>query len=152
MSLWLHILWHCGKRSISTVRFCDNILDKRASHYGSTRGSNQRERRSRRCVHRGLKMQSRHVHGGSCGRVLSLKTLETRTPTPSNTLSRIPHATADPRAERGPPGREVNFIYCASHKCAGRYYDKHEDGYLLRAARHPPVRNPEMIAFHISSF
>ena len=33
----------------------------------------------------------------------SLNTRETRTPTPSNTLRRIPHATAEPRADLGPP-------------------------------------------------
>jgi len=63
-------------------------------------------------------------NGGSCGRVPSLNTLDIRTPTPSNTLRRIPQAIAEPRADRGP----------------------------LRAAKLPPVRKPEMMAFHISSF
>ena len=44
-----------------------------------------------------------HSHGGSWGRVLSLNTREMRTPTPSNTLSKIPQAIADPSADRGPP-------------------------------------------------
>lgn len=35
--------------------------------------------------------------------MLSLNTRDTRTPTPSKTLSKIPHATAEPRADRGPP-------------------------------------------------
>lgn len=51
----------------------------------------------------GSRRRIRDVRGGSCGRVLSLNTRETRTPTPSNTLKRIPHATAEPRADRGPP-------------------------------------------------
>jgi len=61
---------------------------------------------------------------GSIGRLTSLNIRFSTTPTPSNTPKRIPHATADPNADRGP----------------------------LRAARHPPVMNPEMIAFHASSF
>ena len=48
-----------------------------------------------------------YAHGGSCGRVLSLNTREMRTPTPSKTLSRIPQAMADPRADRGPPGNDM---------------------------------------------
>lgn len=29
---------------------------------------------------------------------------------------------------------------------------RHGEVYVLRAARHPPVKKPEMIAFHMSSF
>jgi len=62
--------------------------------------------------------------GGSIGRLTSLNIRFSTTPTPSNTPRRMPHATADPKADLGP----------------------------LRAARQPPVMNPEMIAFHASSF
>jgi len=62
--------------------------------------------------------------GGSCGRVLSFMILETKTPTPSNTPNRIPQATAEPKADLGP----------------------------LRAAKQPPVKKPEAMAFHASSF
>lgn len=41
--------------------------------------------------------------GGSCGRVPSEKTRPRSTPTPSNTPSKIPQATADPNAAFGPP-------------------------------------------------
>lgn len=68
--------------------------------------------------------QGHHLRGAICGRCPSLNTLERRTPTPSNTPSRIPQPTAEPNAERGP----------------------------LRAAKQPPVMNPEMMAFHASSF
>jgi len=62
--------------------------------------------------------------GGSCGRVPSENTRPRRTPTPSNTPSKIPQATADPKAAFGP----------------------------LRAAKQPPVMKPEIMAFHASSF
>ena len=56
--------------------------------------------------------------GGSCGLVPSLNTRETRTPTPSNTLSRMPHATAELSAERGPPMRNDQSI----SNVAARHY------------------------------
>ena len=43
------------------------------------------------------------AHGAICGRCPSLNTRDTRTPTPSNTPRRIPHAIAEPRADFGPP-------------------------------------------------
>lgn len=49
------------------------------------------------------KVGQRDVRCGSCGRVPSLNTRERRTPTPSNTPKRIPHAIADPSADFGPP-------------------------------------------------
>jgi len=45
----------------------------------------------------------RYTLGAICGREPSLNTLDIKTPTPSNTPSNIPHATAEPSAERGPP-------------------------------------------------
>jgi hypothetical protein len=47
---------------------------------------------------------SKSLHGAICGRCDSLNTLDIKTPTPSKTPKRMPQATADPRAERGPPG------------------------------------------------
>lgn len=69
-----------------------------------------------------------NLRGGSCGRVPSLNTRETKTPTPSNTLRRIPHATAEPRAERGPPMRHVRMYnqirqLCQRVLCSCRYSD-----------------------------
>lgn len=45
----------------------------------------------------------RYSLGAICGREPSLKTRDIKTPTPSKTPSRMPHATAEPNADRGPP-------------------------------------------------
>jgi hypothetical protein len=56
----------------------------------------------------------------------------------------MPHATAEPSADRGPPAEGKSGSMCATVKVMARR--------SLLAARHPPVKNPEMIAFHASSF
>ena len=48
----------------------------------------------------------RDSHGGNCCRFPSLKTRFNKTPTPSKTPKRMPQATAEPRADRGPPSKE----------------------------------------------
>jgi len=63
-------------------------------------------------------------NGAICGLWPSLNTRDTRTPTPSKTPRRIPQAMADPKADLGP----------------------------LRAAKQPPVKKPDMMAFQGSSF
>lgn len=85
-----------------------------------------------------------YAHGGSCWRLPSLKTRLRSTPTPSKTPRRIPHATADPNAALGPPAQLKKDINDSSSEDRGKA--------LLRAAKHPPVMNPEIIAFHASSF
>lgn len=81
--------------------------------------------------------------GAICGREPSLNTRDIRTPTPSKTPNRMPHATAEPKADRGPP------INGGSSKAGFRRICLH---YALRSARHPPVIKPEIMAFHASSF
>ncbi len=81
--------------------------------------------------------------GAICGREPSLNTRDIRTPTPSKTPNRMPHATAEPKADRGPP------INGGSSKAGFKRICLH---YALRSARHPPVIKPEIMAFHASSF
>ncbi len=88
-----------------------------------------------------------HLHGAICGRWDSLNTRDIRTPTPSNTPNKIPHATAEPRADRGPP--EDRCVKYAIH-VTQIYNQKNKDS--LRRAKQPPVMNPDMMAFHASSF
>ena len=91
------------------------------------------------------RIKSLYIQGGSCCRFPSLNTRLRSTPTPSKTPRRIPQATADPNAALGPPlKRNINRRYGIS-KSARRWN-------VLRAAKHPPVMKPEMIAFHASSF
>ncbi len=47
--------------------------------------------------------ETKTIRGGSCCRFPSLNIRLMRTPTPSNTPNKIPHATAEPNADRGPP-------------------------------------------------
>jgi len=63
------------------------------------------------------------------------------TPTPSNTPSRIPQATAELNAALGPPN---------THRQKSSNTLQYRN--LLRAAKQPPVMNPDIIAFHASSF
>jgi hypothetical protein len=69
-------------------------------------------------------MRGKQSSRGATGREPSLKTRLSKTPTPSKTPRSTPEATAIWNADLGP----------------------------LRAARQPPVRKPEMIEFHASSF
>lgn len=87
--------------------------------------------------------ESYDLQGAICGRWFSLNTRERSTPTPSNTPRRIPQAIAEPSADLGPPARE---------KDGYRKFRLSSGDYSLLAARQPPVMNPEMIAFHASSF
>lgn len=85
----------------------------------------------------------------------SLNTRETSTPTPSNTLRRIPHATAEPRADLGPPRKRPGASVNNAHRLqppSDRRDGRQRKTCSLRAARQPPVKKPEIIAFHISSF
>jgi len=75
--------------------------------------------------------------------VPSENTRPRRTPTPSNTPSNIPQATADPKAAFGPPKILKKRVKC---QIRGAGWDS------LRAAKQPPVMKPEMMAFHASSF
>ena len=50
-----------------------------------------------------IKLKWRYSQGAICGRCPSLNTLDSNTPTPSNTPSNIPQAIADPSADLGPP-------------------------------------------------
>lgn len=49
------------------------------------------------------KKSENYVRGGATGRFTSPIVLLNNTPTPSNTPSRIPHATAEPNVALGPP-------------------------------------------------
>lgn len=49
------------------------------------------------------KQREGYIHGAIGGRWPSANTLERSTPTPSNTPSSIPQATAEPSADLGPP-------------------------------------------------
>lgn len=62
----------------------------------------------------------------------------------------MPHAIAEPRADRGPP--ELEQSGSDSKTPNNRQFRGGNIGDLLRRARQPPVMNPEMIAFHASSF
>lgn len=92
-----------------------------------------------------LREISRQIDGndlrGGRGRFVSLSTRLKRTPTPSKTPKRIPQATAEPKAPRGPP-----CIYSVNVNVMKSRWD------VLRAAKQPPVKNPDMMAFHASSF
>ena len=110
---------------ITAVAACFRVLEntRRLAHVRTQQGLRTKGLEDQGSRMAGVTVKA-HLRGGSWGLVPSLNTRETRTPTPSNTLSKIPHITADVRAPLGP----------------------------LRAARHPPVIKPEMMAFHMSSF
>lgn len=65
-----------------------------------------------------------------------------KTPTPSITPSRIPHAMPDETIIFGPP---CDMCISDSFACG-------DAGSVPRTARHPPVKNPAVIAFQASSF